>query len=222
MDEDATWYGSIDVREDHIVLDGFPVLPERGTAPPPPLGQCLLWPRSPISATAELLFSKWQLSAILYFNKLILNSRYGSEDQCVSSCKILWWSVKPLRRYGDYFLFVKMATVCRLGFSRCGSSNGLSVQEGQTASAGQIPWRSVKPLLRYGTQKRHITTICNVNVYFWHPKAKYSSTPQVMRLNQSQIISSEDSPAVNNACRIIGLREPTWCVETWVHSRRKM
>jgi len=49
------------------------------------------------------------------------------------------------------FLFVKMATVCHLGFSRCGSFNGLSVQERQTASACQILWRSVKPLLRYGT-----------------------------------------------------------------------
>jgi len=39
----------------HIVLDGFPALRERGTAPPPLLGPCLLWPRSPISATAELL-----------------------------------------------------------------------------------------------------------------------------------------------------------------------
>jgi len=35
MDEDATWYGSIDLRADHIVLDGFPALRERGTAPPP-------------------------------------------------------------------------------------------------------------------------------------------------------------------------------------------
>ena len=41
----------------HIVLDGFPALRERGTAHPPPLlGPCLLWPRSTISATAELLF----------------------------------------------------------------------------------------------------------------------------------------------------------------------
>jgi len=55
MDEDATWYGSIDLSADHIVLDGFPTLRERGTAPPPLLGPCLLWPQSPISSTAELL-----------------------------------------------------------------------------------------------------------------------------------------------------------------------
>jgi len=35
MDEDATWYGSIDLRAVQIVLDGFPALRERGTAPPP-------------------------------------------------------------------------------------------------------------------------------------------------------------------------------------------
>jgi len=42
----------------HIVLDGDPVLPRKGAQqPPPPLfGPCLLWPWSPISATAELLY----------------------------------------------------------------------------------------------------------------------------------------------------------------------
>jgi len=45
----------VDIGAGHIVLDVFPALRERGTAPPP-LGPCLLWPRSPISATAELLF----------------------------------------------------------------------------------------------------------------------------------------------------------------------
>ena len=48
----------VDIGAGHIVglSDGFPALRERGTAPPL-LGPCLLWPRSPISATAELLFS---------------------------------------------------------------------------------------------------------------------------------------------------------------------
>jgi len=44
----------------HIVLDGDPVLPQKGTAAPTLFGPCLLWPngrRSPISATAELLFN---------------------------------------------------------------------------------------------------------------------------------------------------------------------
>jgi len=39
----------------HIVLDGVPA-PANGAQHPRPLfGPCLLWPRSPISATAELL-----------------------------------------------------------------------------------------------------------------------------------------------------------------------
>ena len=48
----------VDLGPGHVVLDGVPVPPlrERGTAAPPPLfGPCLLWPRLPISATAELL-----------------------------------------------------------------------------------------------------------------------------------------------------------------------
>jgi len=57
MDEDTTWYESrkVDLGEGHIVLDGFPALRERGAAQPPLLVSCLLWPRSPISATAEPL-----------------------------------------------------------------------------------------------------------------------------------------------------------------------
>jgi len=40
----------------HLVLDGDPApLPKNG-AQPPIFGPCLLWPRSPISATAEPLF----------------------------------------------------------------------------------------------------------------------------------------------------------------------
>jgi len=46
----------VDLGPGHIVLDQVPALRERGTAAPPPLfGPRLLWPRSPISATAELL-----------------------------------------------------------------------------------------------------------------------------------------------------------------------
>jgi len=38
-----------------FVLDGDP-------APPEKKGYCLLWPRSPVSATAKLLFTNLQLS----------------------------------------------------------------------------------------------------------------------------------------------------------------
>jgi len=46
----------VDPGPGHVILDGDPATPrERGTAAPPLFGPCLLWPRSPISATAELL-----------------------------------------------------------------------------------------------------------------------------------------------------------------------
>jgi len=50
MDEDATWYGSIDLRADHTVLDGFPALRERGTAP------CPFKPMSIVATVAHLSY----------------------------------------------------------------------------------------------------------------------------------------------------------------------
>jgi len=47
----------VDLGPGHIVLDGVPALRETGTTAPHLFGPCLLWPRSPISATAELLFN---------------------------------------------------------------------------------------------------------------------------------------------------------------------
>ena len=43
----------IDLGPGHIVLDGDPP-PKGNSSPPLFFGPCLLWPRSPISATAEL------------------------------------------------------------------------------------------------------------------------------------------------------------------------
>ena len=46
----------VDLGPGHIVLDGFPAPAKGAKQPGPPIfGPCLLWPRSPISATAELL-----------------------------------------------------------------------------------------------------------------------------------------------------------------------
>ena len=44
----------VDLGPGHIVLDGVPG-PAKGAQQPPIFGPGLLWPRSPISATAELL-----------------------------------------------------------------------------------------------------------------------------------------------------------------------
>ena len=48
----------VDLGAGHIVLDWDPGPPAKEIQQPPSpiVGPCLLWPRSPISATAELLF----------------------------------------------------------------------------------------------------------------------------------------------------------------------
>jgi len=45
----------VDLGTGHIVLDVAPAVRERGTEAAPSFRPCLLWPRSPISATAERL-----------------------------------------------------------------------------------------------------------------------------------------------------------------------
>jgi len=60
----------VDLGPRHIVLDRVPALHERGTAAPHLFGQCLLWLRSPISATAELLCKR------LPQNRCILSSKF--------------------------------------------------------------------------------------------------------------------------------------------------
>ena len=58
MDEDATWYGSRPPHRPHCIRR-FPSTPRKGHSTPP-LFQAMstrLWPWSPISATAELLYS---------------------------------------------------------------------------------------------------------------------------------------------------------------------
>ena len=66
----------VDLGAGHIVLDGFSALRKRGRTPPV-LGPCLLWPRSPISATAELLLNNsvelvsWSLTSLFSTNMAI-------------------------------------------------------------------------------------------------------------------------------------------------------
>jgi len=65
----------------HIVLNGDPAPPSRKrySSPSPIFGPCLLWPRSPISATAELLFlvlahlvvlGKWPLNRCMCYETM--------------------------------------------------------------------------------------------------------------------------------------------------------
>ena len=55
MDEDATWYRSRPPRRPHCIRR-VSSASRKGHSTTPPFGPCLLWPRSPISATAELVF----------------------------------------------------------------------------------------------------------------------------------------------------------------------
>ena len=54
MDEDATWYESRPRPRPHCIIRRGPSSPRQGHSSPPLFGPCLLWPRSPISATPEL------------------------------------------------------------------------------------------------------------------------------------------------------------------------
>jgi len=53
MHEDAAWYGSRPRPRPHYIRRG-PSSPRKGHSSPPLFGPCLLWPWSPISATAVL------------------------------------------------------------------------------------------------------------------------------------------------------------------------
>jgi len=93
----------------HIALDGDPAPPcERGTAVPRSLfGPCLLWPRSPISATAELLYIRAPrnhvLSLRLYTINIWLSKTLHSYKVLVTASldtgQQPWISPSPILRY---------------------------------------------------------------------------------------------------------------------------
>ena len=71
MDEDATLPGSRPRQRPHCVRR-VPSSPcAKGAQQPPLFGPCLLWPRSPITATAELLYifvTFLRIFLLFYFN----------------------------------------------------------------------------------------------------------------------------------------------------------
>jgi len=69
----------VDLGAGHIVLDGSQRSAE-GAAAPPLLGPCLLWPRSPISATAELLYIDILVWQYLAPQQIYLCSKVISEQ----------------------------------------------------------------------------------------------------------------------------------------------
>ena len=61
----------VDLSPGHIVVDEVPALRERGTTAPALFGPCLLWPRWPISATAELLFAGFTIVTDCTYSLLV-------------------------------------------------------------------------------------------------------------------------------------------------------
>jgi len=83
----------VDLSPGHTVLDGVQALRETGTAAPCLFGPCLLWPRSPISATAELLLLVNTLAFISEKMQLIIFCLSTFNFYSLEFCLILLASV---------------------------------------------------------------------------------------------------------------------------------
>jgi len=95
-------------------------------------------------------FFKMAAAAILDFAKSgNFTGENGQESQNASPCQILWRSVKPLLRYGDFSTFQDGGRR-HIAFSKGGNFRSEKDQDGQSAPPRQISSRSVKPLPRYG------------------------------------------------------------------------
>jgi len=87
----------VDLGPGHIVLDEVPALPERGTAAPPLFGPCLLWPRSPISATAEFLL---HIYLLFCYMSIILHYSVSQKKGATLSMAI---TLSILHRFAKFF-----------------------------------------------------------------------------------------------------------------------
>jgi len=75
MDEDTTWYGIKPRPRPHCVRHG-PSSPAKGVQQLPLFGRCLLWQRSPISATAELFYNfRWTACSFVLYNVVLLSAK---------------------------------------------------------------------------------------------------------------------------------------------------
>jgi len=73
----------VDLGAGHIVLDGVTALRERVTAAPHLFIPCLLWPRLPISATAELFFNFQQVTQITFPDSSNIGNELALEDNSI-------------------------------------------------------------------------------------------------------------------------------------------
>jgi len=106
----------VELGPGHIVLDWVPALPERGTAAPHLFGACLLWTRSPISATAELLYKQSPKNYTRSPYKCQCRSMHSKSNKYIynylihnthGECSVLpfqqWWRRKLLEDFGFMF-----------------------------------------------------------------------------------------------------------------------
>ena len=96
----------VDLGAGHFVLDGSLAIGKRGTATPSSFRPCILWPRSPISATAELLLH---------------NSR-----QRVLLAYTLFHSKLPLQDF-NWGIWIPSNSIWFLGPTRIDNPNGISI-----------------------------------------------------------------------------------------------
>ena len=102
MDVDATWYRSRPRPRPHCIRLG-PRSPQKGQSSPPLFGSCLLWPWSPISATAELLYSlQTEKHTSLRLQSGCLIS-LNSEGICDNSAEKRHWSFNLLDSYQQLY-----------------------------------------------------------------------------------------------------------------------
>ena len=106
-DQTAGWMKTplgteVDLGPGYIVLTGTQLPSRKGHTSSPLFRPCLLWPRPPISATAELLFKIAAIRHLGFLETGFFNCGYTSECHYASSCKILWQSVQLFLRYGDF------------------------------------------------------------------------------------------------------------------------
>jgi len=80
MDEDATWYGSRPLPQATLYQTESQLCTKVAQQLPHLFGPCLLWPRSPISAIAELLFYQ-----IMSWLLLLRQCRSDAKASCCST-----------------------------------------------------------------------------------------------------------------------------------------
>jgi len=100
MDEDVTWYGSKPRPRPQCIRRG-PSSLANGAQQPPLFGPCLLWPRWPISATAELVL-KIGLCARCFINERTLYWYAVARTSVVCLSVTFVHPTQPVEIFGNF------------------------------------------------------------------------------------------------------------------------